>query len=279
MAGEKAARAILANQTPTRIRGSIGSQDAFGATALRPGRSFGGRLDFERRRCPTAKLPGEKIEILLDPAQKRVQVRLVADIGGIAGRERGAVKGEAEDAMTPTQQRVRQPALLIEGDAFRRQRDAVDEAEPGEDARHMQRFEALVHRQLLSYGPGLGEQPGVADGERDLEQSRSLGAWLSSRSSFSSIDELRTVLRSACLTFVQQSIRVVIRGEVEYLEGGPTDQPLDCFGRDIRVSEDMQRSLDTVGRIGCHVYTQCTLYTTRCIGGQIGQRLLLEQVE
>jgi hypothetical protein len=101
VAGERAARAILPNQTPTRLRGAIGSRDAFGGTALRRGRSFGERLDFERRRCTAAKLPGEKIEILLDPAQERVQVRLVAHIGGIAGRERGAVKGEAEDAMTP----------------------------------------------------------------------------------------------------------------------------------------------------------------------------------
>jgi uncharacterized protein YaaQ len=40
------------------------------------------------------------------------------------------------------------------------------------------------------------------------------------------LDELRGLLRRACKTFVQQCLRVIVRGEVEYLEGGDDDQPL-----------------------------------------------------
>ncbi len=40
------------------------------------------------------------------------------------------------------------------------------------------------------------------------------------------IEKIRSLLRRACRTFVQQSLRVVIRGEPEYLEGGPHDKPL-----------------------------------------------------
>lgn len=38
--------------------------------------------------------------------------------------------------------------------------------------------------------------------------------------------ELKRLLRRVCRTFVQQSIRVVIRGEVFYLEASPHDSPL-----------------------------------------------------
>lgn len=40
------------------------------------------------------------------------------------------------------------------------------------------------------------------------------------------LDELRGLLRAACKTFVQQCIRMVVRGEAEYLQGGPEDPML-----------------------------------------------------
>ncbi len=42
----------------------------------------------------------------------------------------------------------------------------------------------------------------------------------------SRLDEIRRILRRACRTFEQKAVRVVIRGEVEYLEACPNDPPL-----------------------------------------------------
>ena len=41
-----------------------------------------------------------------------------------------------------------------------------------------------------------------------------------------SLDEIRSLVRRACRTFVQQCVRVVILGRAEYIEGGPDDEPL-----------------------------------------------------
>ena len=40
------------------------------------------------------------------------------------------------------------------------------------------------------------------------------------------LDEMRSLLRRACHTFVQQCIRVEILGRAEYIEGDPDDEPL-----------------------------------------------------
>lgn len=40
------------------------------------------------------------------------------------------------------------------------------------------------------------------------------------------IEEIRSILRRACHTFVQQTIRVVILGRADYIEGGQDDEPL-----------------------------------------------------
>jgi hypothetical protein len=40
------------------------------------------------------------------------------------------------------------------------------------------------------------------------------------------LDELRELLRRACLTFVQKRIRVVVRGAAHYLREEGTDEPL-----------------------------------------------------
>ena len=40
------------------------------------------------------------------------------------------------------------------------------------------------------------------------------------------LEEVRALLRRASKTFVQRAIRVIIKGEAEYLEGGPDDPPL-----------------------------------------------------
>lgn len=40
------------------------------------------------------------------------------------------------------------------------------------------------------------------------------------------LDAVRALLRRAYKTFVQQTIRVVIRGEADYISGGPDDEPL-----------------------------------------------------
>src|SRR5215472_7713361 len=76
--------------------------------------------------------------------------------------------------MTLAQQHAGQPPLLFEGNTFRGERDALDEAEPGENARYMQRFEALVHRQGIGHSSRIRQKPGVADGKRDFEKSRIL---------------------------------------------------------------------------------------------------------
>ena len=40
------------------------------------------------------------------------------------------------------------------------------------------------------------------------------------------LEEIRRILRRACRTFEQKAIRMVVRGEVEYLEARPNDPPL-----------------------------------------------------
>lgn len=40
------------------------------------------------------------------------------------------------------------------------------------------------------------------------------------------LDELRALLRRACLTFCQKCIRAVILGRAEYIYGGPDNEPL-----------------------------------------------------
>jgi hypothetical protein len=40
------------------------------------------------------------------------------------------------------------------------------------------------------------------------------------------LGEIRSLLRRVCRTFVQQCIRVVILGRVEYVEAAPSDEPL-----------------------------------------------------
>jgi hypothetical protein len=40
------------------------------------------------------------------------------------------------------------------------------------------------------------------------------------------LDEIRSLLRRACGTFVQQSIRVVILGKAEYIGRGPDDESI-----------------------------------------------------
>jgi hypothetical protein len=40
------------------------------------------------------------------------------------------------------------------------------------------------------------------------------------------LEEVRLLLRQACLTFVQQTVRAVIDGRPEYLTPGPEDEPL-----------------------------------------------------
>ena len=55
--------------------------------------------------------------------------------GCIARRQRRAVKGQAEDAIAPAQHRAGQATLLFEGDAFRRQHDAIEQAAGGRERR------------------------------------------------------------------------------------------------------------------------------------------------
>jgi hypothetical protein len=40
------------------------------------------------------------------------------------------------------------------------------------------------------------------------------------------VDELREILRRACLTFVQQEIRAIVDGKPEYLGASPGHEPL-----------------------------------------------------
>ena len=97
---------------------------------LRRTPSFGERLDLKRRRRAAADLSGKKLEILLDPAQKAAQIRLALHVGRVARRKRRAVITKAEDALPLVQQCTGQPPLFVEGDAFRRQRNALDEPKP-----------------------------------------------------------------------------------------------------------------------------------------------------
>src|SRR5271168_582191 len=108
--------------------------------------SFRECFDLEGRCGPAADLSGEKLEILLYPSQKGAEIRRVLHIRRVARHERRAVIAEVEDPLALAQQRMRQAALLFKRDAFRRQRDPFDEAEPGEDPRHMQRLQAFIHR-------------------------------------------------------------------------------------------------------------------------------------
>ena len=101
---------------------------------------FGERLDLKWRHGATADLPGEKFQILLDPAQKTAQVRLVLHVGRVARCERRTVITKAEDALPFEQECTGKPPLFVERDAFRRQRDALDEPKPGEYSGHMSAF-------------------------------------------------------------------------------------------------------------------------------------------
>ena len=70
-------------------------------------------------------------------AGKGAQVGVAAHIGRVTGSKRGTVIGKAENALALAQQRARQTPLLFEGDAFRRQRDALDQVEASQDPRNM----------------------------------------------------------------------------------------------------------------------------------------------
>src|SRR6516164_8298820 len=109
----------------------------------------GERLDFKWRRRAAADLSGEKLQILLDPAQKAAQIRLVLHIGCVPRCKRRTVITKAEDALSLVQECTSQPPLFVEGDAFRCQRNALDEPKPGENPGHMECLQALVHRQRI----------------------------------------------------------------------------------------------------------------------------------
>ena len=101
---------------------------------------FGERLDLKWRRRAAADLSGEKLQILLDPAQKAAQIRFVLHVGCVARCERRSVMTKTEDALPLVQECTGKPPLFIERDAFRRQRDALDEPKPGEYSGHMSAF-------------------------------------------------------------------------------------------------------------------------------------------
>src|ERR1700751_1210663 len=133
---------------------------------------FGEHLDFKWGRGATADLSGEELQILLDPAQKAAQICLILHVRCIARRERRTMISKAEDALPLVQECTGQPPLFVEGDAFGGQRDALDEPKPGENSRHMERLQALVHRQRICQASGMCKQSRIADRERDLEQRR-----------------------------------------------------------------------------------------------------------
>src|SRR6516165_8317807 len=120
-----------------------------GSGVLQRTPAFGERLDLKRRRGSAADLSSKELQILLDPAQETAQIRLVLHVGCVARREGRAVITEAEDALPLMQERMGQAPLFVKGDAFRCQRNALDEPKPGEDPGHMQRLQSLVHRQRI----------------------------------------------------------------------------------------------------------------------------------
>src|SRR5215469_9424270 len=86
--------------------------------------------DLERRRRLAAHLAHEEIEESLYAIEKLAQLRLGADIGGMARLEGGAVISQAEDTMPRGEKCTRQPPLLREGDPLRRQSDPVEQVKP-----------------------------------------------------------------------------------------------------------------------------------------------------
>ena len=100
----------------------------------------------------------------------------------------------------------------------------------GEGALHPQiRWELLKDALFSAFGVGATWPPDV----RGIWEEPETGEIVEGESKVFQIDvdddrleDLRSILRRACRTFCQRSIRVVIRGEVEYLEAGPDDPPL-----------------------------------------------------
>src|SRR5580693_281354 len=120
-----AAAPPAARQHPADLPRPTGSANASRAGDDRLAVLFSESLDFERRGRPTADLLEEKIQVLLDPVQETAKIGLGAHIRRVTRRERGTVIGETEHAMTFAQQGAGEPTLLLEGNSFRRQSDAL----------------------------------------------------------------------------------------------------------------------------------------------------------
>src|SRR6185437_8487744 len=76
--------------------------------------------------------------------------------------------------MAGVEERARQPALLGEGDALRRQGDAVEKAKPRQHAGEVERLSPTVAGGAVQAHAPSRERAGEADRHRDLEQRLSL---------------------------------------------------------------------------------------------------------
>ena len=90
------------------------------------------------------------------------------------------------------------------------------------------RWKALMDTLYVSFDgwTEVGEWPGVWKSEKTGAAVHDVSRAFQVDVDEARLDEIRALLRRACKTFVQQSLRVIIRGESEYLEGGPDDEPL-----------------------------------------------------
>src|SRR5215472_14390315 len=87
------------------------------------------------QRAGHAAAIAEKIRtIALDDIEKLPEVALGSDVGCVAGRERGAVEGEAEHPDASAKQSFGEPFELGEDDTFGTEANPLQQSQPREEA-------------------------------------------------------------------------------------------------------------------------------------------------
>lgn len=71
-----------------------------------------------------------------------------------------------------------------------------------------------------------GETSGMWKDRMTGEPARDRCRWFQVDLDSARVEDLRELLRRACVTFVQQEIRVVVDGKPEYIKGSPSHDPL-----------------------------------------------------
>ena len=79
-----------------------------------------------------------------------------------------------------------------------------------------------MDREVVAVDVALGAEPSNVRGAVVREWSRVYEVDVSP----DHLDTVRAVLRRACVTFAQKCVRIVVRGEAEYVQEGETDGPL-----------------------------------------------------